>query len=73
MSEINAERLADILAEEAQQIMATDRSMENERQQIGWRPSKEDRVRLEAIATANHQLVFSLLSIAEKIRNEQHN
>ena len=65
---MTANELADILAAEAQQIMATGRAMEGEQQRIGWRPSKEDKTRLEAIASANHQLVFSLLSIAEKVR-----
>ena len=65
---MTATQLSDILAAEAQQIMATARSMEDERRRIDWRPAWDDKIRLEAIAAANNQLVFSLLSIAEKVR-----
>ena len=65
---MTANELADILAAEAQQIMATGRAMEDERQRTQWQPAWDHKIRLEAIASANHQLVFSLLSIAEKVR-----
>ena len=62
---INAKQLAEIFRAEAGQIMATQRDMESRRQGL-WL-SRSTRTRLEAIGTANHQLTFSLLAIAEQL------
>lgn len=62
--------LADIVRDEATAIQNTQRMMQVERQAVGWNPSQLDRARLDAVDAANHQLVFSLLSIADRLEGK---